>query len=289
MQRKVYYIILHYQAEQMTIDCVNSILDLKYDPNISVDIVIVDNFSPNESGKSLFEKYKYEKNIHVILAKENLGFARGNNLGFAYAKKNGADFIVQMNNDMIIEDKLFNASIISIFEREKYGVLGPSIFCPNEEIYQNPAQGFKYSLQEVNKKLLRAKFLRFLNSINIYDLLKQNLVKPSNVPWENSLEITIDSCRVLHGSCLIFSPLYISQNDGINESTFMYYEENILAYECFIKNIKMYYSNELTVLHFRKIATKSIMGNKQKNEFFYKHSIDSLNTLKKIMQENNEV
>ena len=68
--------------------------------------MIVDNGSSNNSGKLIDSKYKDMSNIHVILLKDNLGFAKGNNIGFQYAKKElNCDFICMLNNDTILSHK----------------------------------------------------------------------------------------------------------------------------------------------------------------------------------------
>ena len=54
-------------------DCVASI-----DNNIDTEkyhIVIVDNASPNGSGKELEEYYEHSEKVTVLLSEENLGFA----------------------------------------------------------------------------------------------------------------------------------------------------------------------------------------------------------------------
>lgn len=54
---------------------------------MKVSIVIVDNASANGTGRELQQLYQGAENIYVILNPENLGFARGNNVGFEFAKK----------------------------------------------------------------------------------------------------------------------------------------------------------------------------------------------------------
>lgn len=92
------YVTLHYQVEFDTIECVNSIL--AKDTNLSKKIIIVDNCSPNGSGKTLEETYKYNEAIKVILSTSNLGFANGNNIGCEYAINfYSPDFLIALNND----------------------------------------------------------------------------------------------------------------------------------------------------------------------------------------------
>ena len=88
------FVILHYYTIEDTVNCVQSIKEIETYGN-NVKIVIVDNASPNRTGKLIQEKYIDDPQIHVILSSENLGFANGNNLGFEYAKKQlKSDFII---------------------------------------------------------------------------------------------------------------------------------------------------------------------------------------------------
>lgn len=281
---KITYLILHYQVIEETKKCVESLMENVISLYSDVDIVIVDNASPNNSGSRLKELYKNNKFIKVLLLDKNLGFAQGNNIGYKFAKNNGASFIVQMNNDMLIEDKLFNKKIVELYEVYKYGVLGPDIYCPLEDFHQNPAKGFAFTTTVVRKKILRAKILRMLNFLGLYEPIKKRIkYKPEYKDDEKILNY--EKGEILHGSCLIFSPDYIRMFEGLNPETFMYYEENILAFRCMKNNLKMFFSSQIQVLHYRKVATKNITKDlKRRNEFFYEHSIHSLNVLLKLIK-----
>ena len=82
---KIVFVILHYLAIDETYKSVDSI-EKKIDTDM-YKIVIVDNASPDKSGALLKEHYKNDDHVEVLLNQENLGFARGNNVGFRYAEK----------------------------------------------------------------------------------------------------------------------------------------------------------------------------------------------------------
>ncbi|HFU4371918.1 TPA: glycosyltransferase family 2 protein, partial [Streptococcus suis] len=65
------FIILHYMVKEETIKCVESILEREMD---NIQIIIVDNLSPNNSGQELFEYYKGNDIVDVLLNDENAGF-----------------------------------------------------------------------------------------------------------------------------------------------------------------------------------------------------------------------
>ena len=98
------YVILHYQDINITKKSVYSLLKSTVDSKI----IIVDNCSPNGSGVTLERELSNEERVTVILNPHNDGFARGNNLGYKFAKEEyNPDIIVVMNNDIIISDSMF--------------------------------------------------------------------------------------------------------------------------------------------------------------------------------------
>ena len=124
---KLVFIILHYQTINMTKQCIAQLFKT-FDMSEHF-IIVVDNKSPNGTGKELEKIYAKNFNIKVILAYENLGFANGNNLGFDYAKANlDFDFLVIMNNDILIQQKNFEQKIYAIYKDKSFDVLGPDIF-----------------------------------------------------------------------------------------------------------------------------------------------------------------
>ena len=113
----VCFVILHYMALDETILCVESIRD-------SVEgekkIIIVDNCSPNGTIKGLEEHYQDAADVDVLETGENLGFAKGNNFGYAYAvREYDPDFVVVMNNDMEMTSTPRRRSITRIRRRAR--------------------------------------------------------------------------------------------------------------------------------------------------------------------------
>ena len=76
---KFVYLILHYNVIDETVKSVDSI---KNNASGNYKIIIVDNASPNGTAKDLRELYGSDKDIVLLFNDENLGFAKGNNVGF---------------------------------------------------------------------------------------------------------------------------------------------------------------------------------------------------------------
>ena len=120
------FVILHYNEPNVTEKSIESVLE--YTKNYRVEIVIVDNCSPDGSGAYLENKYADNKQIHVLHAEKNLGFAKGNNLGYAYAKNVlHAEYMCVMNNDVLLLQSDFIERIVQEYEISGCGIIGPHI------------------------------------------------------------------------------------------------------------------------------------------------------------------
>lgn len=222
---KIFYSILHYQNIDVTKDCVKYLLEQKITPSI----VIVDNCSPNGSGEHLMEIYKDYSNIHVIINNENKGFAQGNNIGYNYAKKQNADFVVVMNNDVMIENPYFGTIISDFMMNNKIDVCGPDIVTP-DKLHQNPHLDKTYSIDEIrriishNKLVIKILNTPLLNKLFIW-YRKFNRIKLG----KEKIAIPIKSNPVLHGAIIAFGPNYLkNESHAFLPITFMYGEECIL-------------------------------------------------------------
>ena len=133
----IVFVILHYLAIDETKRCVEYI-----NKNIDTDmyqIVIVDNNSANGSGKMLQEYYEQQTKVTVLLNEENLGFARGNNVGFLYAKKQwNPRYIVLLNNDVYLLEMELVRKLDVEYEKSGFAVSGPLIMTADGKCDINP-------------------------------------------------------------------------------------------------------------------------------------------------------
>jgi GT2 family glycosyltransferase len=88
----------------------------------------------------------------------------------------------------------------------------------------------------------------------------------------------------LHGACLVFSPDYINQFNGLYPETFMYLEEDILFYISKKMYLKTVYLPTLQILHKEDISTNTIFKKEnEKRRFVQKQSIKSLIVFLKLI------
>ncbi|MDH6367909.1 glycosyltransferase [Breznakia sp. PFB1-12] len=286
------FVILHYQVEKVTMNCVESIVNRVDTENYQ--IVIVDNASPNKSGNTLKKYYANNKNIHVLILEEGLGFSGGNNKGFMYAKNElHCDFIVMLNNDTLIIQDDFIKQIVDEYEQSHFAVLGPEIHLPNGKVDVYPFQILK--LDELDKDRER-----------IYALLKKNKSGRENIElltkrsimklimwdkWRHKLreEKTVPKRQEmvrLHGCCLIFSPVYVKAFDGLDNRTMFYGEEDILFVRMIRNHMLSVYQPKVKIMHMEQVSTGSKMKTAaKKRRYVYETHLETLDMLEELYHE----
>lgn len=274
------FVILHYQVLEETINCIQEIKNkLKND----YKIIVVDNCSPNGSGNKLKNMYKDDPFVKIILSNVNSGFAKGNNLGYRIAKVDNPDYIIVMNNDVMIETENLLQKLNEIYAETNFDILGPDIYSTKTKLHQNPQRESNYKLddlkQQYNKLLFKNKF-KFL--LKVKYLFGLNKAEEKQNPRFESIHFNV----VLHGACYIFSKNFIqTHEDCFYNGTFMYYESYILHYLGSRENLTMIYHPEIKVLHHEDVATNGSYGSSyNKAVFVNKCLLDSCGKFIKLIE-----
>ena len=123
---KVSIIIVNWNGFQDTKECLESLKLLIYK---NFDIIVVDNGSTDNSVENLKKNFS---NIILLEAGKNLGFAGGNNFGIKYALEHGADYVLLLNNDTVVDKHLLNHLISTSIGLGRDSILGAKIYYHKE-------------------------------------------------------------------------------------------------------------------------------------------------------------
>lgn len=260
----VCFVILHYLITDETIKCVESLNKIDGEKKI----IIVDNGSSNGSGIRLKHIYQKNHGVDVILNAENIGFARGNNVGCKYAEKYDPDFYIVMNNDVEIIQSDFIGRIYSSYSEEKFDVLSPDIYSTSGHVHQSPKSLRRTSIEDAKKlqksykKKMDSKVIVPLKSFvkkvrfieRIYKAFQQK---------NNGIDYSKKYYNIpIHGSCFVFSRNFIkNRKNAFFDKTFFYFESEILDYECQLSHMHVIYNPELKVLHHQNVSTNESFNN----------------------------
>lgn len=211
MNNRIGIVILNYKNYEETIDCLKNVLQQK---NIDLEIVVVDNGSNNDSVKCINEWIKQYKNITLIASKDNLGFARGNNLGIKYLWDKGIDFIIVSNSDISFTDENIITQLVNSY------VKGVGIITP---IIKN-LNGRDEMRTQYSRKFFRLRVMKHL--INIQRDFKKNVVPVSDGVVYNFLKPGIQKkYNALTGCFFALTPDYLEKFPFLYPETFLYGEE----------------------------------------------------------------
>ncbi len=115
-------IIVNYNTQSMTLECINSVFEKTKD--IRFEVILIDNAS-TDGSKEFFEK---DQRILYFYNTENLGFGKANNAGLKYAK--GRNILFLNSDTLLINDAI---SILSHFldTHNDVGACGGNLFSLN--------------------------------------------------------------------------------------------------------------------------------------------------------------
>lgn len=125
----IFVLVLNYNGRATLPACLRSILRLEYE---HVRLVVIDNASTDssfEKAKTMFAR------AHFISNSENVGFARGINVGIRFALEQGADLVWIVNPDVVVpKDALM--SLVSLMEKyPSVGLVSPRITTPSGRLW----------------------------------------------------------------------------------------------------------------------------------------------------------
>lgn len=230
---KIAVVVLNYLNHRDTRECVNSILELK--DNIS-GIVVVDNYSTNQSFDILKETYSREKKIRVIRTARNLGYAKGNNIGINLARKYfKAEFVLVVNNDTVLMDREYVCKMLSAY-RKGIGVIGSNVRLKDGHIEKD------WYVNVELPGMLKDYFLWLMIGLG-FTTMSRYIDNTSDGAGRRLL---------MKGSALMLTPDYFRYYDGFYPYTFFYCEESILYLRCLryglvqkkVKNTEIYHKEE---------------------------------------------
>ncbi|MEA3496863.1 MAG: glycosyltransferase family 2 protein [Bacteroidota bacterium] len=216
-------ISVNYNQSEVSCEMIESLRKASY-PNL--DIIIVENGSPNDNPEIIKEKYP---EINLIISKENLGFAGGNNLGVKEAK---GKYVLFLNNDTEVESGFLEPLVEQFESNPEIGMMSPKLIYYHSE----------------NQKLIQ---YAGANSINPFT------GRGSKIGFKAIDEGQFNDIRETkfgHGAALMLPMKVIKKVGLMPDIYFLYYEEHDWCEMVKRNNYKIYYVGKSKVLHKESIS-----------------------------------
>jgi GT2 family glycosyltransferase len=249
MSSLVKIIILNWNGWKDTIECLESLFQISY---LNYQVIVVDNGSTDDSIEKIKDWAEGEiavgskpvsyaevdsdasqvGDISLVLVKlkENLGFARGNNVGIRCALRWGdADYILILNNDTTVAPD-FLTQLVEGFEKyPKAALTAPQVIdYYSGSFWQKPIPKrlnlITYIVLATQLYRLSARLLRF------------NMGKPSRV-------------YAVPGCCMLLKKDAFQKIGLFDETTFLGWEEFIIAERFFQNGLEVYFIPQSKIYH----------------------------------------
>lgn len=223
--------IINYNKYEKTIECIDSVFETT---KCDWKIYLLDNASANESYDVLAEKYGENEKIVLIKSDENLGYAKGNNLCLEYAKRDGCDYVLISNNDIIFQ----NGSIDTLLGDIQTG----------EYLLVEPFIRNKDGSVQVCVKKERPIFRQYMQ----FSTYLQNLVsnRKKRAYYKNLQPEEKSRVYWASGACFIADMKKFESIGFFDPNTFLYFEEYIISEKAVKNGLSIGFDPAAQVIHY---------------------------------------
>ena len=130
----------------------------------NMEVLVVDNGSPSASLDDIRSFASHYPNVHIVENGENLGFAKGNNVGLNRAT---GEYVVLLNNDTYVAPGAIHAMVRHLSSNPELGAIGPL----TNNIGNEARIAVEYHDMEQMKKIARRITLGFRSRFFAVDVL----------------------------------------------------------------------------------------------------------------------
>lgn len=249
-KNKVSIIILTWNALKMTTKQLQDVSKLDTTGLIS-ETIVVDNGSIDGTIEKL-SKYKLPNmNYKFIKTGKNLGYAGGINYGIKDAMKRGADYVILMNNDLILQKDLLTRLVDLAKKNETIGLISPKMyFARGFEFHKKilTPEGVKNRYTENEKGKIIWYAGGILDKENVYSLHRG--VDEVDI---NQYEETEDT-DFINGACVLITKDVLDKVGLLDETFFLYWEDADYSMKVKRAGFRVVYTPETKIWHMVSVS-----------------------------------
>ena len=204
---------------------------------LTVEVIVVDNDSADESCAMVSEKFK---EVILISNSENVGFSRANNQGIKISKGRN---ILLLNPDTVIGEDTLTKTTYFLDQNEKAGALGVRMIDGRGDFLPESKRGLPTPIVAFYKMSGLAKLFPKSKRFGAYHLSYLN-------------EFETHKVDILSGAFMMMKKSVLDEVGYLDESFFMYGEDIDLSYRIIKAGYNNYYFADTTIIHYKGESTK---------------------------------
>lgn len=231
---KLSIIIVNYNTFLLTKQTIDAVVNKQYP--FQYEIILVDNASKDGSIEALEEMVEGQKEyegVHIIKNKENLGFAKANNIGMRQAV---GEYILLLNSDTKVADGCLEACLARIEEEKEIGALGCKVVLADGTLDHACKRGFPTP---------KASLYYFLK------LDKKDPIKYGQYDALHLGENEVGEVDSLMGAFMLMPKRVLDEVGLLDEDFFMYGEDIDLCFRIKEAGYKILYYPKASIIHYK--------------------------------------
>jgi hypothetical protein len=241
----IYALILNWNGFSDTLACLKSVEKLNV-TGINLNVVVIDNASHDESDRKLKSIKLPNATYELVVNKSNLGYAGGMNVGITYALEKNADYVLLLNNDVLLSEDLVVELVAAALKNKKAGIVVPKIyFAKGYEFHKK-----RYKENDLGRVIWYAGGV--LDWKNVYGINRG--VDEVDKGQHDALSLT----DFATGNCMLINLKALSKVGKFNEDYYMYLEDVELSIRLRKKGWDVIYAPKAVLWH--KVAQSSAIG-----------------------------
>lgn len=264
---KISVVIVSYNTMEMTLACLQSVYEQTN--NISFEVIVVDNNSSDNSAQSIAESFP---EVHLVASKENLGFARANNLAALAAR---GEYLLLLNPDTVVLDGAIQKLVD--FARKH----------PENRLYGGRTLFDDHSLNPTSCWRRPTIWSLFCYATGLVSLFRRNaLFDPESYgAWQRD---SVQEVDIVTGCFLLIEKKFWQQLKGFDPQFFMYGEDADLCLRAIEAGARPVINPDATIVHYggasEKVrADKMIRLFRAKEQLIERHWVKSTGRLGKAL------
>jgi GT2 family glycosyltransferase len=249
---KLSIVIICWNDLRVIRDCLRSIFEGTH--NTDFEVIVSDNGSVDDSTEFI---HKHYPTVRVVENQQNLGFARGNNVGICASR---GEYVLILNPDTIIHDGALDKLVGFADRHPEAGAFGCRVLNP-DGTYQVSARLFP----TIRRYWVSALGLSKLSSVFVYEEYPR---------WRGDRERSIDWQS---GCCVMFRGDLLKRLGGFDEQFFYHFEEVDLCRRVWNSGQPILFTPEAVITHLggqsvgRFPVRFEIEKHRSRYRYFYKH------------------
>lgn len=231
--KNIWVVIVNFNGGKDTVECITSLKKL-HTKEFETKILIVDNNSHDDSVVRIRKEFP---DVSIVENKANLGFTGGVNIGIANALQHGADYILLLNNDTLVDKDMLVQLMLQAEENPQNGIISPKIYFAKGSEYHKD----RYTEKDYGKVIWYAGGKMDWQNIIGYHVGVDEVDKGQYD--------TVKSIDFASGCCMLIKKSVFEVVGVFDQRYFLYYEDSDFSERAKRKKFKILYVPKAIMWH----------------------------------------